>query len=93
MPAYFLAEIEVENPEMYQQYVERASRVVKRYGGRYVFRSGSIYPVSGDWSPKRMILIEFDSKERILECFSSEEYGKISPLRKRSTKSRAVIVE
>jgi uncharacterized protein (DUF1330 family) len=93
MPAYFIAEIEIEKPELYAQYVERAAPIVERYGGRYIFRSESIHPVSGDWSPDRMIVIEFENKEKILECFSSDAYRKIAPLREGSTQSRSIIVE
>ena len=93
MPAYFIAEIEVVKPELYSQYVEKASEIIERFGGRYVFRSESIHPVSGDWSPSRMIMIEFESKEKIFECFSSAEYSRIASLRENSTHSRALIVE
>jgi uncharacterized protein (DUF1330 family) len=93
LPAYFLAEIEVKKPDVSNQYVEKVSRIVKEFGGRYVFRSDSICPVTGNWSPKRMVLIEFESKQKILECFSSDKYAMIAPLREQSTRSRAVIVE
>ena len=93
MPAYFIAEIEVEKPELYAQYVEKAAEIIERFGCRYIFRSESIHPVSGDWSPNRMIMIEFESREKILECFSSDEYSRVAPLREDSTKSKAIIVE
>jgi uncharacterized protein (DUF1330 family) len=93
VPAYFLAEIEVLDPDVYREYVEQASGIVERFGGRYVFRSESISPVSGGWSPRRLVMIEFESRRKIAECFSSAEYAKIAPLRERSTRSKSVIVE
>jgi uncharacterized protein (DUF1330 family) len=93
MPAYLLAEIEVDRPGMYREYIEKAYPIVKRYGGRYVFQSESITPVSGDWTPGRMIMITFESRKKLNECFASDEYKKIAPIRERSTRSRAVIVE
>ncbi len=93
MPAYFIAEIEVEKPELYAQYVEKATAIVESFGGRYIFRSESIHPMSGDWSPGRMIMIEFENKEKIFECFSSDQYTSIARLREGSTKSKAIIVE
>jgi len=93
MPAYFIAEIEVEKPDLYAQYVEEASGIVERYGGRYIFRSKAIYPVSGDWTPSRMIMIEFENKAKVFECFSSDEYSRISSLRENSTRSNSIIVE
>jgi uncharacterized protein (DUF1330 family) len=93
MPAYFIAEIDVKEPELYAQYVEKATPIVESFGGRYIFRSESIHPVSGNWSPGRMIMIEFENKEMIFECFSSDEYLEIAPLREGSTQSRSIIVE
>lgn len=93
MPAYFIAEIEVDKPELYAQYVDKAAEIIKRFGGRYVFRSESIHSVSGDWAPGRMIMIEFENREKIFECISSDEYARIAPLREDSVPSRAIIVE
>lgn len=93
MPSFFLAEIEVLDPKKYQEYVDRASEIVQNYGGVYVIRSGSITPVSGDWAPRRLVLIRFNSKTDMQMCFGSEEYIEIKHLREQSTKSRAVIIE
>jgi uncharacterized protein (DUF1330 family) len=49
--------------------------------------------VAGNWNPERVILIEFDSLERVQACFRSPEYLQLAPLRERSTMSRAIVVE
>ena len=93
MPSFFLAEIEVLDPKKYQEYADRASEIVQKYGGEYVFRSGSIIPVSGDWAPRRLVLIRFNSRTDMHMCFDSKEYLDIKHLREQSTRSRAVIIE
>jgi uncharacterized protein (DUF1330 family) len=90
---YLLAEIEVHAPARYREYVEQASAIVARHGGEYLFRSEAITPVSGGWSPGRMILIRFPTREALQRCFGSPEYQAIAHLRESSTSSRAVIVE
>lgn len=62
MPSFFLAEIDVLDLEKYQEYIDRASQIVQDFGGEYVFRSDSITSVSGDWMPRRLVLIRFNSK-------------------------------
>lgn len=93
MPAYFLVDIEVLDPVPYARYVSMVPEIVARYGGRYLVRGGEVSTFAGDWKPGRLILIEFDSVERIRECFSSPEYLAVAPLRERSTITRAIIVE
>jgi uncharacterized protein (DUF1330 family) len=93
MPSFFLAEIEILDFEKYTAYIDRASQIVRSFGGEYVFRSDSVIPVSGNWTPQRMVLIRFDSKKDLHRCFGSESYLKIKHLREQSTRSRAVIID
>ena len=93
MPVFFLAEIEVIDHEKYHAYTEKASHIVRQYGGEYIFRSDHIVPVSGDWTPHRLVLIRFESKADIQLCFGSKEYLQIKHLREQSTKSRSVIID
>jgi uncharacterized protein (DUF1330 family) len=93
MPVFFLAEIEVFDIEKYHTYIEKASHIVRQYGGEYVFRSEHIVPVSGNWTPRRLVMIQFKNKTDIQRCFGSEEYLQIKHLREQSTKSRSVIID
>ena len=93
MPVFFLAEIEVFDQEKYHAYIEKAFHIVRQYGGEYIFRSDHIVPVSGNWTPQRLVLIRFNSKADLHRCFGSEEYLRIKHLREQSTKSRSVIID
>jgi len=90
---YVIIEIKVRDRDAYREYVGKVRPVVEKHEGRYLCRGGAVTPVSGNWDPERIVLIEFPSKEAVQKCFSSEEYGKIAPLRERSTTGRAIIVE
>ena len=93
MPVYLIADIEVMDAEMYAEYVERAPEVIHKYGGRYLVRGGNAATLSGDWDPERIIVVEFESVERLQECFGSTEYSELAPLREQSTISRSIVVE
>jgi uncharacterized protein (DUF1330 family) len=93
MPAFFMAEIEILDHDKYHEYIDSAARIIQRYGGEYVFRSEHILPVSGNWTPRRLVLIRFNSKTDIQMCFGSKEYLQIKHLREESTQSRAVIID
>lgn len=93
MSAYLIADIEVFEPEMYQEYTQKAAQIVHRFGGCYLVRGGASESLSGNWMPERLLIIKFESMERLKECFGCEEYKAIAHLRKESTRSRSVIVE
>jgi uncharacterized protein (DUF1330 family) len=93
MKAYLIAEIEVLDAGIYAEYIEAAQPIVLQYGGRYLVRGGKPLPLSGDWNPKRMLVIEFRSLTQLQDCFACDAYQRIAPLRLASTRSRSIIVE
>jgi len=93
MAVYLIAEIEIKDQETYSRYVENVPEVIEKFGGRYLSQGGRIWPLSGNWNPERIILIEFQTLEQLQQCFNSSEYQKIAPFRIQSTVSRSIIVE
>lgn len=89
---YMIIEIEIKDNESYSKYLKKVPPIVKKYGGRYLARGGEITSITGNWNPERIILIEFKSMKRLRECFQSVEYSEIAPLRKKSTTSKAIVV-
>jgi len=82
-----IIEIEIKDSESYSKYLKKVPPIVKKYGGRYLARSGEITSITGNWNPERIIVIEFESMKKLRECFQSAEYSEIAPLRKKSTTS------
>jgi uncharacterized protein (DUF1330 family) len=93
MAVYMLIEIAVENPDLYAEYMDRVPATVVKYGGRYLVRGGQITPLTGDWNPERVILIEFPSDEAMYRWNFSPEYQALAPLRQGSTKTRAIALQ
>jgi len=92
MPVYMIIEIDIEDEAMYSRYIDHVYHIVTHHGGRYLARSGEVMPLSGDWRPDRIVLIEFETFEQLQACFSAPEYRSLAPLRERSTRSRAIVV-
>lgn len=90
---YLIADVTVNDPETYAKYSDTVPGIVRKYGGRYIVRGGEVTPFAGGWEPERLIVIEFDSMDRMKECFGSDEYLEILPFREQSTDSKAVVVE
>ena len=93
MAVYMIIEITIKDNELYSKYVEKVPEIIHKYGGRYLIRGGKVTPVSGDWNPQRIILIEFESAEQLQKCFQSSEYLQLAPLGEQSTTSKVITVE
>lgn len=93
MSVYMIIEIEVKDERLYSEYVERVHEVVIKHGGQYLVRGGQVIPISGNWTPERIIIIEFQTIEHLRRCFSSEEYKTLAPLRENSALSKSIVVE
>ena len=63
MPAYFVSEIEVTNPEGYAAYASKAGASVAQYGGKAMTRGGDAELIEGSHEPKRIVITEFESVE------------------------------
>ena len=90
MPVYMVIEVEVLDPDVYAEYVARVPAVVEKYGGRYLVRGGEVVPLTGDWQPERMVILEFPSMERMTAWNFSPEYLELAQIRARSARTRAV---
>ena len=64
MPAYVINDMVVTDPELFERYKQLSPPTVAQYGGRFLARGGQIENLEGDWSPRRVVIIEFPSLER-----------------------------
>jgi uncharacterized protein (DUF1330 family) len=93
MPAYVVVEVEVKDPQSYEEYKLLAPPPIAAYGGRYLARGGRTEVLEGEWSPKRLVILEFPSLERAKEWWASAEYAEAKALRQRSASTRMVVVD
>ena len=93
MAAYFIAQLEITDPAGFDEYRKLVAPLVAKYGGKYVVRGGAIEPIEGDWAPKRLVILEFESVERVKQWHDSEDYRPVMEMRHKSAITNAVIVE
>ena len=93
MAAYVIADVEVTNPEAYEEYRPQVPATIEKYGGKYVVRGGTVETVEGIWSPQRLVMIEFPSMELARKWYDSPEYTEIRGIRFRNAKSNVIFVD
>ena len=93
MSAYLVVDIEVTDPEAYDKYRSQVPSLVAKHGGKYLVRGGPFEILEGDWTPKRLVLLEFPSIEAAREFYDSDEYRPLKEIRLKATNSNLVLVE
>ena len=93
MAAYLIAEIEVHDTSGYEEYRSLAGATLSAFGGRFLVRGGNTEAIEGDWSPRRMVIIEFPSAERARAWWSSPEYRAARAIRQRTAATRMVLAD
>ena len=93
MSAYVVVEIEILDPVGYEEYKKQAAATVHQYGGKYVVRGGKAEVLEGDWDPKRIVVLQFESMDRPKEWLNCEEYREPRKMRHRTAKTNMILVE
>ena len=93
MAVYFIADIEVTDPESFEGYKKRVAPIVEKYGGRYLVRGGEPTAVEGDWKPTRIVVLEFPSEEQLKRFATAPEYEPVAAIRHRAANTNAIIVQ
>ena len=100
---FVVLDITVNDTIIYEQYRVKVEPIIKKYGGKYLVRSGGmafdkdpnkkVIPGEGNWNPNRLIILEWNSMEELQKFINSAEYQKVAELRKSSASTKSVIVK
>ena len=72
---YWVAKANIINNEKLSRYGKQAEIAIEKYGGKFLVRGGKHETKEGaDYS--RNVVVEFDSYDRALTAYRSEEYKK-----------------
>lgn len=93
MPALIIVDIEVTDPVRYEDYKRLASASIAAHGGRYLVRGGASEVLDGDWTPRRLVVLEFDSFEQAKGWRASPEYAEAKKVREGAARSNMIVVE
>lgn len=89
---YWIARVDVSDPEAYKAYVAANAEAFAKYGARFLVRGGGFEALEGR-SRARNVVIEFDSHAQALACYRSPEYAKALALRMAAAEGDLIIVE
>jgi uncharacterized protein (DUF1330 family) len=89
---YWLAQVDVTDPESYKDYVAANQVPFRKYGARYIIRAGRHEAIEGICR-SRLVVIEFPDYETALACYRSPEYQHAMTLRQGHAVADIAVVE
>jgi uncharacterized protein (DUF1330 family) len=90
--AYWIARVDVSDPETYKQYVATAIPAFERFGAKFLARGGKTEVLSGV-GRARNVLIEFASMQDAHDCWHSPEYTAARAFREKAATGEFILVE
>jgi uncharacterized protein (DUF1330 family) len=93
MPGYFIAYVDVTDPEKYKHYTALTPAAVNAHGGEFVVRGGDLTVVEGPAENRRCVVIKFPSVEAAHAFWNSPEYTRAKQEREGAAKMHAMVVD
>lgn len=93
MPAYVIADVDVEDPVRYEDYKRLVPLSISKYGGRFLARGGEVQTLEGEWAPGRFVIVEFPSLAQARQWWDSPEYAPAKALRQATSTGSLILVE
>jgi uncharacterized protein (DUF1330 family) len=91
---YWIAHVNVTNPERYKDYVAANAAPLKKHGARFLVRNGEhLMPEGQLLAGSRHVVIEFESYAVAKACYESPEYQAAIRIREEASTGDIVIIE
>ena len=93
MKAYVIANVDVQDPVRYKDYVKLTPGTAAPFGGRFVARGGRSEKLEGTTPANRVVIIEFPSYEQAKAWYDSEGYRVARAIRQSASTGSLILVE
>jgi uncharacterized protein (DUF1330 family) len=94
MKAYIIVDVKITNPAVFEDYKKLTPATLVPFEGKFIVRGGGDREtLEGEWSSERIVVIEFPSKQKAKDWWSSEGYAPAKALRQTAAKVKMILVE
>lgn len=91
--AYVIANVDVTNPEQYEEYKKLSTIAMKAHGAEVCIRGGQVEVLEGDWNPSRFVMLKFPGMAEARAFYDSVEYQAAKAARQGAAVMRMIVVE
>lgn len=89
---YWVAQVDVQNMDGYQNYLQANGPALAKFGARFLIRGGQ-FEVAEGRSRSRHVVVEFPSYEAAKACWKSPEYLAAKTMQQSGATIDLIIIE
>jgi uncharacterized protein (DUF1330 family) len=94
MAAYVIyARRDETDEEKSRQYSKLVVPQIREFGGEIVTARGKVHVFEGQWQPKAITILKFESKQALMNWYQSSEYVPLKQMRLESNIGDFVVVD
>jgi uncharacterized protein (DUF1330 family) len=93
MKAYLVLDLTVKDFAGFKPYMAEIPAFIAKHSGRYIVRGVEPTTIEGDWTPERLVIIEFPERENAQAFLDDPEIKDLFKLRHATTTSRLVLAD
>ena len=93
MSAYVIFDVEIHDMARYQAFMQGVKPALEAAGARYLARGGPHKIYEGDWTPRRIVILEFPSVAAWEAFYNGDTYRGLKSIRDACSSARLVSVE
>jgi uncharacterized protein (DUF1330 family) len=92
LSSYFIALIDIHDPDGYEQYLVGFDKVFAKYTGEVIAVEDHPRVLEGKWPARRTVVIKFPNDSELRKWYDSEEYQSLAEHRREASIANISIV-
>jgi uncharacterized protein (DUF1330 family) len=93
MKGYLVLDFSISELEGFLEYAEKIPAFIEKHGGKYIVQGVVPETMEGQWSPDRLVILEFPTPKNAKEFLADPEAQNLFALRHRTTNSQLILAE
>lgn len=93
MKAYLVLDLTVHDFAGFKPYMAQIPEHIARHGGRYIVQGAEPTVIEGDWTPPRLVILEFPDRPHAEAFLGDPTLKDLFQVRHETTNSRLVLVD
>jgi uncharacterized protein (DUF1330 family) len=93
MSCYFVAQIDIHDPDEYDKYLAGYDEVFDKFKGKVVAVDDKVSRLEGEWPIGRTVIIRFPDMAEARRWYDSPEYQALAVHRRNASRANIALVE